>query len=79
MDPDINQYHVLTPQPIQKGPLQLFEPTQIQTVVRPNTFTAQDAGISYQNELKQFWNCVRFTKQSDINFNSSVKPLVISL
>ena len=37
LDPDTDQYFVLTPQPIQKDPPQLFEPTQIQTSISPNT------------------------------------------
>ena len=65
LDPDPDQYYVLTPQPIKKDPPLLFEPTQIQTAISPNTFTAQDAGIYSQKELKHFWNRVLFTKHSD--------------
>ena len=65
LDPDTDQYYVLTPQPIKKDPPLLFEPTQIQTAISPNTFTAQDAGIYSQKELKHFWNRVLFTKHSD--------------
>ena len=64
-DPDTDQYYVLTPQPIKKDPPLLFEPSQIQTAISPNTFTAQDAGIYSQKELKHFWNRVLFTKHSD--------------
>ena len=65
LDPDTDQYYVLTPQPIKKDPPLFFEPTQIQTAISPNTFTAQDAGIYSQKELKHFWNRVLFTKHSD--------------
>ena len=65
LDPDTDQYYVLTPQPIKKDPPLLFEPTQIQTAISPNTFTAQDAGINSQKELKHFWNQFLFTKHSD--------------
>ena len=65
LDPDTDQYYVLTPQPIKKDPPLLFEPTQIQTAISPNTFNAQDAGIYSQKELKHFWNRVLFTKHSD--------------
>ena len=65
LDPDTNQYYVLTLQPIKKDPPLLFEPTQIQTAISPNTFTAQDAGIYSQKEFKHFWNRVLFTKHSD--------------
>ena len=54
LDPDTDQYYVLTPQPIKKDPPLLFEPTQIQTAISPNTFTAQEAGIYSQKELKHF-------------------------
>ena len=65
LDPDTDQYYVLTPQPIKKDPPLLFEPTQIQTAISPNTFSAQDAGIYSQKELKHFWNRVLFTKHFD--------------
>ena len=55
----------MTPQPIKKDPSLLFEPTQIQTAITPNTFTAQDAGFYSQKEQKHFWNRVSFTKRSD--------------
>ena len=38
----------------------MFTPSQIKTTIRPNTFTAQDAGI-----YDQFWNHVLFSKHSD--------------
>ena len=63
--PDTNQNYVLNPQLFKKDPPILFEPTQVQTAINPNTFTAQDAGIYSQKELKQFWNRVLFTKHSD--------------
>ena len=65
LDPDTYQYYVLTPQPIKKDPPSLFEPTQVQTAISPNTFTAQDTVIYSQKELKLFWNRVFFTKHSD--------------
>ena len=64
LDPDTDQYYVLTPQPNKKDPPLLFEPTQVQTAISPNTFTAQDAGIFSRKELKHFWNRVLFTKHS---------------
>ena len=51
-DPDTDQYYVLTPQSIKKDPLLLFEPTQVQTAISRNPFSAQDAGIYSQKELK---------------------------
>ena len=55
----------MTPQPKNKDPPKLFEPTQIQTAISSNTFTAQDAGIYSQKELKHFWNLALYTKHSD--------------
>ena len=38
LDPDTDQCYVLAPQPINKDPPLLFEPTQVQTVISPNIF-----------------------------------------
>ena len=48
-----------------KNPPLLFELTQVQSAISPNTFIAQDTGIYSQKELKHFWNHVLFTKHSD--------------
>ena len=65
LDPHTAQYHILTPQPIEKDPPKSFEPTQVQTAISPNTFAPQGASIYSQKELKHFWNHVLFTKHSD--------------
>ena len=61
IDPDAYQNYVTSPQPIKKEPLLLFEPTQFQTAISSNTFTAQSASIYSQKELNHFWNRVLFT------------------
>ena len=43
----------------------LFEPHQIQTAIRPNTCTAQNAGIYSKQDLEHFWDRVLFAKHSD--------------
>ena len=43
----------------------MFTPSQIKTTIRPNTFTAQDAGINSNAELDPFWNRLLFSKHSD--------------
>ena len=43
----------------------MFTPSQIKTTIRPNTSTAQDAGIYSNSELNQFWNGILFSKHSD--------------
>ena len=45
LDPDTDQYYILTPQPNKTDPPQLFEPTQFKTAISSNTFTAHDAGF----------------------------------
>ena len=54
LDPDIDQNYVLPPQPNENDPPQRFESTQIQTAIIPNSFTAHDADIFSQKELKRF-------------------------
>ena len=49
-DPDTDQnWQILIPQLIRKDPPLLFGPTQVQTADSPNTASAQDAGVYYQN------------------------------
>ena len=43
----------------------MFTPCQIQTTIRPNTSTAQDAGIYSHVELDQFRNRILSSKDSD--------------
>ena len=53
------------PEPIKRKPPLMFTPSQIKTTIRPNTFTAQDAGIYSNAELDQFWIRILFSKHSD--------------
>ena len=64
LDPETDQYYVLTRQPIKKTPL-LFEPTQVQCAIMPNTFTAPDAAIYSQKILNFFLELCPFIKYSD--------------
>ena len=43
----------------------MFTPSQIKTTIRPNTFTAQDAGIYSHAELDRFWNRILLSEHSD--------------
>ena len=64
-DSDDQLFYILGPEPItRKAPL-MFTPSQVKTTIRPNTFTAQDAGIYSNAELDQFWNRILFSKHSD--------------
>ena len=56
----------------------MFTPSQIKTTIRPNTFTAQDAGIYSNAELDQFWNRILFSKHSDSTLQLLGKELSYS-
>ena len=58
LDPatDDQDFYILCPEPIKRKPPLMFTPNQIKTTIRPNTCTAQDAGIYSNAELNQFWN-----------------------
>ena len=56
----------------------MFTPSQIKTTIRPNTFTAQDAGIYSNAELDHFWNCILFSKRSDSTLHILSKALSYS-
>ena len=43
----------------------LFELKQVQSAVRPNTFTGQEAGLLSNADSTNFWSRVLFTKHSD--------------
>ena len=53
-DSDDQDFYILSPEPIKRKPPLMFTPSQIKTTIRPNTFTAQDAGIHSNAELNQF-------------------------
>ena len=56
----------------------MFTPAQIKTTIRPNTFTAQDAGIHSNAELDQFSNRILFSKHSDSTLQLLGKSLSYS-
>ena len=56
----------------------MFTPNQIETTIRPNTFTAQDAGKYSNAELDQFWNRILFLKHSDTTLQLLGKTLSYS-
>ena len=51
---------------------------QIKTTIRPNTFTAQDAGAHSNAELDQIWNRILFSKHSDTTLQLLGKALSYS-
>ena len=77
-DSDNQDFYILGPEPIKRKPPLKFTPSQIKTTVRPNTFTAQDAGIFSNAELDQFWNRILFSKHSDSTLQFLGKALSYS-
>ena len=45
LDPDNDVHFVLTNKTVLRATLTAFEPTQLQSALSPNTFTAQEAGM----------------------------------
>ena len=77
-DSDDQDFCILGPEPIKRKPPLMFTPSQIKTTIRPNTFTAQDAGIYSNAELDQFWNRILFSKHSDSTLQILGKALSYS-
>ena len=78
LDSDNQGFYILGPEPIKRKPPLMFTPSQIETTIRPNTFTAQDAGIHSNAELDQFWNRILFSKHSDSTLQLLGKALSYS-
>ena len=78
-DSDDQDFYILGPEPNKRKPPLMFTPSQIKTTIRrPNTFTAQDAGIYSNAELDQFWNRILFSKHSDSTLQLLGKALSYS-
>ena len=80
LDPgsDDQEFYILGPEPIKRTPPLMFTPFQIKITMRPNTFTAEDAGIYSNAELDQFWNRILFSKHSDSTLQLLGKALSYS-
>ena len=77
LDP-LSDFYILGSEPGKRKPPLLFTPSQIKTTIRPNTFTAQAAGIYSNPELDQFWNRILFSKHSDSTLQLLRKALSYS-
>ena len=64
-DSDDQDFYFLIPEFIKPKPPSIFTPSQIKTTIRPNTLTAQDAGIYSNAEIDQFSNRILSSKHSD--------------
>ena len=80
LDPDSYDqgFYILGPEPIKHKPPLMFTPSQINTTIRPNTLTAQDAGIYSNAELDQLWNRILVSKHSDSTLQLLGKALSFS-
>ena len=63
VDLDKDEHSVLTLKPVLQATSMLFEPKQVQSARNLNTFRAQEAGIYFDADLTNFWNCVLFANQ----------------
>ena len=77
-DSDDQDFYILGPEPFKRKPPLMFTPSPIKTTIRPNSFTAQDAGIYSNAELDHFWNCIIFSKHSDSTLQLLGKALSYS-
>ena len=80
LDPDSDgqDFNILEPEPIKRKPPFMFTPSESETTMRPNTFTAQDAGFYSNAELDQFWNRILFSKHSNTTLGTLEKTLSFS-
>ena len=77
-DSDDQDFYFLRSELIKKKTSPMFTPSQMKTTVRPNIFTAQDAGIYSNAEWTNFWNKIRFSKHSDTTLQLLGKVLSCS-
>ena len=80
LDPDSDgqDFNILEPEPFERKPPFMFTPSGSETTMRPNTFTAQDAGFYSNAELDQFWNRILFSKHSNTTLGTLEKALSFS-
>ena len=77
-DSDDQDFYILGPEPVKHEPPSMFTPSRIKTTIRPNTFTAYDAGIYSNAELDHFWNRILFSKHFDSTLQILGKALSYS-
>ena len=70
LNSDDQEFYIFRPEPLKQKPPLMFTPSQSKITKRPNTFTAQDAGVFSNAELEQFWNRIFFSKHSDKTLQS---------
>ena len=78
LDSDDQDFYILGPETFKREPPLMFTPSPNKTTIRPNTFTAHDAGINSNAELDQFWNRILFSKHSDTTLQLLGKALSYS-
>ena len=76
---DDQDFYILGQKLIKRKPPLMFTPSQIKALVRPNTFTAQDAGINSNAELDNFGTEFYFQNILTLHFNFRERLLVTPL
>ena len=77
-DSDNQDFYILGPELNKRKPPLMFTPSQYKPTIRPNTFTAQDAGIYSNAEFDHFWNRIISSKYSDSTLQLLGKALSYS-
>ena len=65
LDPDIDQYYVLTPQPFKKTLLYPLNPLKFKPILAPTPLLLKMRVFILKKNLKHFWNRILFTESSD--------------
>ena len=80
LDPvtDDQYFYIVRPESIKRKRPLIFTTNQFKTTIRPNTFTAEDAGIYSNAEPDKFWNRILFSKHSDTKLQVLGKTLSYS-
>ena len=78
LDSDDQDFYILEPEPIKRKPTLMFTPSQTESTICPNTFTAQDAGIYSNAEFDHLWNRILFSKPSESTLQLLGKALSYS-
>ena len=78
LDPENDEQYVLTPKPVLRAIIMLFQTKQVHSAKNPNIFTAQECGIYSKAELTNSLNLLFLEKRSDITPKLSGKAMIFS-
>ena len=77
LDPDIDEHYVLTIKPMFWVATTVPEPKRVQSAMCSTIFTAKEAGIHSNGELKNLGNRVVFTKHYDTTLKLLAKRILV--